>query len=384
MAFFVDSREAGCKSKLKAIKEVMSVLPYLNAGNASEEAIKKAVGTKQWLVKTEMEDFLRRVSADWIKKRSRLWQRDYLSPEAYSASIAPNRSRWLAAVGDPISLELPPPAGEPVWEPFMEDDEMHARWLMLPVAGDMRAHAVLALPKKRLGPLPLVVAQHGVSSSPESVMGLSGGTAYHGYGMELVRAGYAVLAPKHVSGGGVERGRIQRICLMLGLTHWGLEIYKLGKLLDYVMALPDINPDRLGYWGLSLGGAYALIGAPLEPRIKVVICAGWFNDRFRKMIVEDSRYVSFLGTDEEHVFIPRWLVEFGDADLASLICPRPLQIQHGKGDPIAWWPFVNDAYLQSARHYEQLGVADRVDMVMHEGGHEVRVKEGLDFLERFL
>ena len=363
----------------------MIIPTYEDVRNVSDATVKRVIGDRQFLTKAETEDFLRNLAAYWESRRQQtLWQRDYSSIEAYLRSVEPNRRRWQAAVGDPSELELPPPEGDVEWEPFLNDDTVEARWISVPVSGRMRVRAILALPKRRTGPLPIVLAQHGISSSPEKVMGFDDPTgAYARYGLELARAGYAVLAPKNVSD--VEpRGRLQRLCLMLGLTLWGLEIYKLRRLLDVVLALDEIDGERLAMWGLSLGGAYTQIMMPLEPRIKVGITSAFFNDRFRKMVIDDPRYSCFLSTREEHIFIPRWLVEFGDDDLASLVCPRPFQVQTGKGDAIAWWPFVAETFARAKEHYERLGVGDAIEFDLHEGGHEIRLESGLRFLSRWL
>jgi len=137
-------------------------------------------------------------------------------------------------------------------------------------------------------------------------------------------------------------------------------------------------------WGISLGGAYTMFTLPLEPRLKVGIITAWFNDRVRKMVIDDPRYSCFLSTKEEHIFIPGWLWEFDDSDLLSLICPRPVQIQTGKCDGIAWWPLVVEEFQRARAHYEKLGLADRLELDLHEGGHEIRFESGLRFLRRWL
>ena len=357
---------------------------YDNALHVTQQVIDRVVNDKQHLVRNETEDFLRQLSAQWIDERQKLWHHDYSSVDAYLKSVEPNRTRWLAAVGDPSTLNLPAPEGEIVWEPFMEDEEMEARWVIVPVAGSLRAHGVLAIPKNRTGKLPLVIAQHGIGSSPETIMGLTGSDgAYHGYGRELVRRGFAVLAPKNITGAPA-RSRLERLCKMLGITLWGIEIFKISRLLDVVLAMPQIDAARVGMWGISLGGAYTMFTVPLEARIKAAVCCAWFNDRYKKMVVDDPRYSCFLSVQEEYVFIPRWLAEFHDEDLASLICPRPLQVQTGKADGIAWWPFVVETFEKAREHYRRLGVPEAIELDLHEGGHEISVEAGIAFLTRWL
>ena len=83
--------------------------------------------------------------------------------------------------------------------------------------------------------------------------------------------------------------------------------------------------------------------------------------------------------------IASWLREFADSDLVSLIAPRAFMSQTGKGDGIAWWPFVVEEYERSREHYVKLGVEpERMVIDLHEGGHEIRVATGLEFLAKWL
>ena len=55
-------------------------------------------------------------------------------------------------------------------------------------------------PQRAARPGPLVIAQHGIGSSPERVFGLDDpADIYKGYGRRLVEAGFAVAAPMNVS-----------------------------------------------------------------------------------------------------------------------------------------------------------------------------------------
>ena len=123
---------------------------------------------------------------------------------------------------------------------------------------------------------------------------------------------------------------------------------------------------------------------PLEPRIKVGVVCAWFNHRTKKMAVPDPRYSCFLETAEEHAFHDGWLTEFTDSDVVSLICPRPLLVQTGKKDGIAHWPYVIEEFEAARTHYEKLGIAERIQIDLHEGGHEARVQSGVEFLSRWL
>lgn len=346
-----------------------------------EAEVSRVVEDRQNLLRKEVEDFLRAESEALPERRSTLWRWDYSSPEAFLESVKDNRARWLQAVGSfPTAPE--PPSAE--FSPFLESDTIRAQWVVLPFLGRYRARAVLAVPERGDPPFPIVVAQHGVGSSPEVIFGFNDArNAYHAYGRRLVEAGFAVLAPLNVTEA-APRARLGRMCLMLGGTLFGLEIQQTSRLLDYAETRPDLDVNRTAMWGVSMGGAYVMFTLPLEPRLRAGITTAWFNKRVPKMVVDDPRYSCFLSADAEHVFIPGWLREFGDSDLASLICPRPLQVQTGKCDGIAWWPFVLEEYEEAAEHYRKLGVGERIELDLHEGGHETDVEAGIRFLQRWL
>jgi dienelactone hydrolase len=261
---------------------------------------------------------------------------------------------------------------------------MQAWWLTVDFHGSLQARALFALPKSA-GPRPaVVIAQHGIGSSPEKVFGLDDDSdIYKAYGRRLVAEGFSILAPMNVSGA-QPRARLTRLCSLMGRTLWGVEIARTQRLLDYLETRDDVDMDRVGMYGISLGGAYTMFTTPLEPRIICAAACAWFNHRRNKMAIDDARYSCFLSVDEEHVWIPGWLREFTDSDLISLICPRPLFIEHGKADGIGWWPQVQQEFDAAAEHYRHLGLADRIGIEMHEGGHEIRLQGTLGFLRHWL
>ena len=354
---------------------------YKDAAEASEVLISRGITDRQSLLRRETEDYLRAEILDYESRSAQYWNRDYSSIEAFEKSVKPNRKRWLEAVGDfgPSVEDMSPKK-----EPFMETKSFSAKWVTIKLFERLKGRAVLALPKGRTGLLPLVICQHGLSSSPERVFGFDDPVSYYrAFSRRLAEEGFAVLAPMNITMAPT-RARYTRMALMLGKTLFGLEIFKIRRLLDYALNLPEIDSERVAMWGLSLGGTYTQFTLPLEPRIKVGIIAAWFNHRLKKMIIDDPRYSCFLSTKEEHIFVPSWLREFTDSDLISLICPRPVMIQTGKCDGIAWWPLVVEEFERSKAHYARLGIEDRIELDLHEAGHEIRFESGLRFLKKWL
>ncbi len=354
---------------------------YDNILDAREGLVKRGVDDRQSLLRRETEEFLRNLSLDYEPRRQLYWKRDYSSPEAYEASVAANRERWRQALG---VFDLPLLPLQASTEPFLDSETIHAEWITIPVFEGLNARAVLARPKGVKAPYPVVICQHGIGSSPERVFGFDDPSdIYHSYGQAIVEAGFAVLAPMHITEG-PPRARYSRLCLMLGKTLWGLEIQKLSRLIDFLETVDGVDTGRIGMYGISLGGAYTSFALPLERRIGVGVNCAWFNDRLKKMVVDDPRYSCFLSVNEEHIFVPGWLREFCDSDLASLICPRPYMVQAGKCDGIAWWPYMVEEFRRAREHWEKLGVGERMALDLHEAGHEIRLAGALPFLKKWL
>ena len=318
---------------------------------------------------------------DYDQRAQKAWNRNYDNVDAFLASVAPNRERWRKVIKPPQLAKTGPLQRRP--HPPLA--ERNGEWLTLPMGG-LAAEGILAIPPGADAdhPVPLVIAQHGIGSSPERTFGvLDEGDHYHRYAAELLDAGFAVLAPMNLRS--VERrNRIERLCRLADTSLPGIEFARVQALLDEVLQDPRIDEDRVGMWGVSLGGLATMFWMPLEARIRAGVVAAWFNHRRNKMVIPDARYSCFLETKEEHAFFDGWLTEFTDSDVVSLILPRALLIQTGKLDRIAHWPQVVEEFDASRAHYEKLGIADRIEIDLHEGGHEPRVQTGIAFLTRWL
>jgi len=330
----------------------------------------------------QLEAWLRAYLVEQYPERAaKAWKRDYSSVAAYEKSVAVNRTGWRNVIKPPQMFST----GETLRRPHPPLQDLQGQWLTVPLGG-LTAEGIFAVPKAASpqNRVPLVVVQHGIGSFPERNFGIDDqGDAYHSYARRLVESGFAVITPMNLRS--VERrNRIERLCRLADLSLPGIELVRMQRLLDEALEDPRIDGDRVGMWGLSLGGLATMFWTPLEPRIKAAVVAGWFNHRRNKMVLPDERYSCFLETKEEHAFFDGWLNAHTDSDVASLICPRPLLIQTGKKDGIAWWPMVLEEFNAAREHYRRLGIEDRIEMDLRDGGHEVHVESGLRFLTKWL
>lgn len=326
----------------------------------------------------ELSDYLTDYIVNGYEERvAKKWNRDYSTIGSFLRSVEPNRRRWEQVI-KPAALKQ---SGEVERKPYIVNG-VNAEWIKIPLDG-IYAEGILALPAdaKKDKPVPIIIVQHGIGSGPETPF--ENGKNYGAYAKALIDAGFAVLAPLNLRSIG-RRNNIERYARLSNTSIPGIEFVRMQFLLDLALEDTRIDSERVGMWGLSLGGMATMFWMPLEPRIKAGVVSAWFNQRLNKMVIPDDRYSSFIMTKEDYVYMTGWLDEFRDDDVVSLIAPRPLQIQHGKKDRIAHWPQVMEEYDRATEHYKKLDIEDRIDMIMHEGGHEAIVEPGVRFLSKWL
>jgi dienelactone hydrolase len=321
-----------------------------------------------------LRDWLRSEIVDgYAERRVRDWHWDHGDLASYGHSVADRREAWRRVLNPPDLARTGPVQTGPAAVP-------DGLWIRVPVHEHLAAEGLLVVPP---GARRLVVFQHGLGSSPERVFGLpDADNGYRGVGRQLVDRGWAVLAPMNLTQVG-PRNRAQDLARLAGTTMEGIELTRCRVLLDAIAELsPRLDTDAAAMVGISWGGMAAQYWTPLEDRFVVAASIAFFNDRRTKMAVQDNRYITFADRGEHHAFLPGQLGTFSDAELASLICPRPFLVQHGELDRIAWAPQVEAEFDRSRRHWDLLGVGDRTELHLHPGGHEVEPERLLAWLTR--
>lgn len=250
--------------------------------------------------------------------------------------------------------------------------------LTVPVTEEIPLYALLFLPKTP-SPMPLIVAQHGGGGTPELCSDLAGPNNYNHMVQRLLRRGAAVLAPQLLLWSTEETQTMRRCAVpyrrqpmddalrRFGVSLTGLELAGIHRCLDAALALPEIDPDRVGMVGLSYGGYFTLHAMAADTRIKAGYSAGCFNSRdaypWRDWCYPDSANL------------------FQDAEVAALCIPRPLSVAVGRQDPVFDYRTAVPEGQRAAAYYAAAGYPDRFRFCVWEGGHTVEDREeGYDFL----
>ncbi len=305
---------------------------------------------------------------------------DFTSPQAFAKSADRYRKAFSDSIGYPPPGEVPQAAA--TITQIGEDSLGTYYRAMIPILPGVHAEGIYIVPKS-LKPgekAPLVIAMHGGGGSPEVAL-FHGGSNYHDMVRGGVKRGYIVFAPQHlfnVEGQPKDiRNRTDERLRLVGTSITAIEIAKITRSLDILFKRPEVDATRVGMVGLSYGGYYALVTPALDPRIKVSVCSCYYG-------VQEARYErDELSIPSDFQSMDRFSL-FRDSDLVSLICPRALQIQAGRTDGVDHREGGVKLAPQSAAHYTKLGLGDRFQHIVFEGGHEFHDETAWEFVKKHL
>ena len=201
--------------------------------------------------------------ADWERRR-----RDFITGIEAAMGRLPDRS----GLG-PVRFEVVPGSRT-------ETDKFTREKLRINVGEGDPVPAWLLVPKGIKGRVPGVIALHQTNSKlgKDEVAGLAGLTNLH-YGMELAARGYVVIAPDYPTLGeyayDFEKDRYVSGSMKGIWNHM--------RCVDFLRERADVDPQRIGAIGHSLGGHNAMFLGTFDPRVKCIVSScGWtpFHDYY--------------------------------------------------------------------------------------------------------
>jgi hypothetical protein len=223
---------------------------------------------------------------------------------------------------------------------------------------------VLARPIDVKGAAPAVVCIHGHGGDRYAPFDPEAGQ-YKLFGTELVRHGFVVISADIGQHEVYEDGR----------TLMGERLWDLMRCVDYLESLPEVDSDRIGCAGLSLGGEMAMWLGAMDTRIAATASAGFltFMDQM------EQNHCMCWKFDGLHQ-----LVDF--PDIYSLIAPRPLQCQNGRKEPPTQFTpaLAQEAMKQVLPIYRDFGAVENAVLEVHDGGHEIALEQLLAFFSDHL
>ena len=273
-------------------------------------------------------------------KSSKYWNRDFSSPAAYERSVEQNRIRLMSCLGVTdknkpmtsyrVALEDSYPDVYMQKISVNDDPEIIAetekyriyqvRW---PVLDKIYGEGLLIQPKAN--PVGNIIALPDAGQTPEQLAGLSPGIpAESQFARYFAENGFRVLIPVLISRTYINPGntlqmtyreRLYRQAFHMGKHLIGYEIQKVMSAIDWFEKSGQ-NDLKTGVAGYCEGGLIAFYAAAIDKRIDAALVSGYFNSR--QKVWDEPLYRNVWGL----------LSEFGDAEIVSLIAPRPVVIEH--------------------------------------------------------
>ncbi len=164
--------------------------------------------------------------------------------------------------------------------------------------------------------------------------------------------------------------------MLIGYNLLTLHVFDIGRGIDLLQSLTEVNGDRIGCVGLSLGGTNTLFSTAFHQRIKVAAISGYFNSW--KAFPMDSGQI--CGSQ----IVPN-LLSYGDhVEVAGLISPRPLFLEFGEQDPIFPITASRASYRRLKELYKVAGVSDKLVLEEFPGVHQFKGNRVFDFFNDWL
>jgi dienelactone hydrolase len=294
--------------------------------------------------------FLTRATEESITNRPSFWHRDLSSADAYNKSVQTNRESLRKMIGATdarvafTNVELVSDTADPAKIAGTEKYDVFAvRW---PVFDEVHGEGLWVKPHGKI--FANIVLVPDADQTPEMLSGLAPGQNVAG---TLAELGCEVLIPTLVNredtfSGNSKLNRftnqphrewIYRQSYELGRHVIGYEVQKVLAAVDWFVAQTNSNTQpakartsNVGICGYGEGGLIALYAAALDTRIKGALVSGYFDSR--QKLSQEPIYRNVFGL----------LREFGDAEIATLIAPRALIVEHSVPPDVQGPPAPHD------------------------------------------
>jgi cephalosporin-C deacetylase-like acetyl esterase len=334
----------------------------------------------------ELVNFTQHLLEDSAHVRDQLWAKAILkSADEWAKSAEHFRdSVWRTLIGKLPEPTMPPNVRT---RKILGEPEFTGYEVMIDVYPDVIAGGILLLPKgmKPNEKRPVVVCQHGLEGVPMDTISKAGpGYPYYkAFTAELAKRGFITYAPQNPYRGGDRFRTIQRKSNPLGRSLFSYITPQHQRTVAWLATLPNVDPKRIAFYGLSYGGKTAVRVPTMLPEYCLSICSGDFNEWVRKNATSRDKY-SYVFTPEYEMFEWNMGHVANYAELAYLMAPRPFMVERGHDDGVAPDEWVAWEYAKVRRFYDKLGIGDRTEIEFFNGPHTINGKGTFEFLSKHL
>ncbi len=263
--------------------------------------------------------------------------------------------------------------------------------LVLDLNGIEPVPALLLIPEKHQSPAPglLYIHWHGGMYDLGKEQLLRGVDVQPAYAPVCAEKGLVTLAidswcfgeRKHETDGGKGEQDTFKLMLWNGHVLFGMMMFDELRALEYLARRPEVDPQRLGVLGMSMGATKAWWLAALDPRVRLCLDVCCLTD-YQELINAQA-----LNEHGIYYYVPSLLKYFQTPEINELIVPRPRLSVNGRQDALTPPLGVEKIRNRLLPLYRQYGKEQDCRIELFDSAHvelpEMR-KLILEWMDRYL
>ncbi len=155
-----------------------------------------------------------------------------------------------------------------------------------------------------------------------------------------------------------------KLMLWKGQVLWGMMLFDEMQAVSYLAGRPEVDGERLGAFGLSMGSTKAWWLAALDPRVKLCVdlcCLTEYNELIKNRNLKGHGF---------YYYVPRLLKHFQTREINELIVPRPHLSLNGRQDALTPPVGVESIRDHLLPLYEKYGRKEDCRIELFDCGHE--------------
>lgn len=300
--------------------------------------------------------------------------------------------RWRIAQGmEAVMGRLPDRKSLPIPTLKYLDSEDFPRYIKYTIKYEAYENewvpALLYIPKRKPihGKLPAMLALHPTGPLGKTYVDGAGPETYRAYGKELAERGYIVLAPDYPSFGDLSDYDFDKDRYESGTM---AAIFYNMRAVDFLREMEEIDRERIGVIGHSLGGHNAMFTAAFDERLKVIVSScGWTMLDYYD-IGEKAReiYGGRLGPFAQKRYMPLWenfgleggKRPFDYHELIAMLAPRHFMSVSPVNDANFDVRGVILGIERAGQVYQFLNAPDRLHVLYPEAEHDFPLESRIE------
>ncbi|AKD05679.1 hypothetical protein PKOR_12200 [Pontibacter korlensis] len=172
---------------------------------------------------------------------------------------------------------------------------------------------------------------------------------------------------------------MNKTILTSGTTWLGIIAQNDRVAVDFLLSRPEVDPERIGCIGLSLGGLRSTYLFGLDPRIKTGVVAA-FSTTYQHMLQQHAHHTWMM-------YVPRQYEFLDLPDVASLNAPRPLMVMNCKQDKLFNLAGMQAAEQKLSTIYTKMKAPEKFSTKYYDEPHSMTIpmqEDAISWLEKWL